>query len=90
MARTIRVDQGSEFVSRDLDLWASTNCVTFDFSRPSPNGKALDRYRAGNGDFVRVGRGSSGGFEADGAEERIEVIDDAEIEAIEAGLLVAV
>lgn len=32
--RTIRVDQGSEFISRDLDLWAYTNGVTLDFSRP--------------------------------------------------------
>jgi putative transposase len=31
---TIRVDQGSEFISRDLDLWAYTNGVTLDFSRP--------------------------------------------------------
>jgi putative transposase len=35
----IRVDQGSEFVSRDLDLWAYTNGVTLDFSRP---GKPTD------------------------------------------------
>ncbi len=36
---TIRVDQGSEFVSRDLDLWAYQNNVTLDFSRP---GKPTD------------------------------------------------
>ena len=30
---TIRVDQGSEFVSRDLDLWAYTRGVVLDFSR---------------------------------------------------------
>lgn len=30
----IRVDQGTEFVSRDLDLWAYANGVTLDFSRP--------------------------------------------------------
>jgi putative transposase len=36
---TIRVDQGSEFVSRDLDLWAYTRSVTLDFSRP---GKPTD------------------------------------------------
>jgi putative transposase len=36
---TIRVDQGSEFVSRDLDLWAYTHGVTLDFSRP---GKPID------------------------------------------------
>jgi putative transposase len=37
--QTIRVDQGSEFVSRDLDLWAYAKGVTLDFSRP---GKPTD------------------------------------------------
>jgi putative transposase len=37
--KTIRVDQGSDFVSRDLDLWAYTRGVTLDFSRP---GKPTD------------------------------------------------
>jgi putative transposase len=36
---SIRVDQGSEFISRDLDLWAYKNNVTLDFSRP---GKPTD------------------------------------------------
>lgn len=36
---SIRVDQGSEFVSRDLDLWAYQHDVTLDFSRP---GKPTD------------------------------------------------
>jgi len=36
---SIRVDQGSEFVSRDLDLWAYQRGVTLDFSRP---GKPTD------------------------------------------------
>jgi len=35
----IRVDQGSEFVSRDLDLWAYQRNVTLDVSRP---GKPTD------------------------------------------------
>jgi len=38
--KTIRVDQGSEFVSRDLDLWAYAKGVTLGFSRrgkPSDN-----------------------------------------------------
>jgi len=35
----IRVDQGSEFVSRDLDRWAYQRGVTLDFSRP---GKPTD------------------------------------------------
>lgn len=37
--KSIRVDQGSEFVSRDLDLWAYQKGVTLDFSRP---GKPTD------------------------------------------------
>lgn len=37
--QTIRVDNGSEFISRDLDLWAYANNVTLDFSRP---GKPTD------------------------------------------------
>lgn len=32
--KTIRVDQESEFISRDLDLCAYTKGVTLDFSRP--------------------------------------------------------
>jgi len=36
---TIRVDQGTEFVSRDLDLWAYQRGVTLNFSRP---GKPAD------------------------------------------------
>lgn len=37
--KTIRVDQGNEFISRDLDLWAYAHNVTLDFSRP---GKPTD------------------------------------------------
>ena len=36
---TVRVDNGSEFISRDLDLWAYANNVALDFSRP---GKPTD------------------------------------------------
>ena len=32
--KSIRVDQGSEFVSQDLDLWAYKKGVAPDFSRP--------------------------------------------------------
>ena len=47
---TIRVDQGTEFVSRDLDLWAYRHGVTLDFSRP---GKPTDNafIEAFNGRF---------------------------------------
>ena len=37
--KMIRVDNGSEFVSRDMDLWAYQRGVTLDFSRP---GKPTD------------------------------------------------
>jgi putative transposase len=37
--KSIRVDQGSEFISRDLDLWAYQRAVILDFSRP---GKPTD------------------------------------------------
>jgi putative transposase len=32
--KTIPVDKGSEFISRDMDLWADAKGVTLDFSRP--------------------------------------------------------
>ena len=37
--RSIRVDNGPEFVSKEVDLWAYANGVTLDFSRP---GKPTD------------------------------------------------
>jgi putative transposase len=37
--KTIRVDQGSEFISRNMDLWAYQHGVILDFSRP---GKPTD------------------------------------------------
>ncbi len=48
--RSIRVGQGGEFVSRDLDLWAYRHGVTLDFSRP---GKPTDNafIEAFNGKF---------------------------------------
>ncbi|SEP38186.1 putative transposase [Rhodopseudomonas pseudopalustris] len=48
--KTIRVDQGSELISRNLDLWAYANGVTLDFSRP---GKPTDNVfiEAFNGRF---------------------------------------
>ncbi len=48
--KTVRVDQGSEFISRDMDLWAYCNGVTLDFSRP---GKPTDNafIEAFNGRF---------------------------------------
>ena len=48
--KTIRVDQGSEFVSRDLDLWTYRRSATLYFSRP---GKPTDNafIEAFNGRF---------------------------------------
>lgn len=40
--KTIRVDNGPEFVSKELDLWAYMKGVTLDFSRPGkPTDNAL-------------------------------------------------
>lgn len=39
LPKSIRVDQGPEFISKDLDLWAYMNGVELDFSRP---GKPTD------------------------------------------------
>lgn len=36
---SIRVDQGCQFTSKELDLWAYVNSITLDFSRP---GKPTD------------------------------------------------
>ncbi len=50
----IQCDNGTEFVSKDVDLWVYSNGVTMDFSRPgkpkdnsyieSFNGKISDEY----------------------------------------------
>ena len=50
--QALRVDQGSEFVSRDLDLWAYQKGVILDFSRP---GKPTDNafIESFNGKFRR-------------------------------------
>lgn len=39
LPKTIRVDNGPEFISKELDLWAYINNVKLDFSRP---GKPTD------------------------------------------------
>ncbi|NLR73511.1 transposase family protein, partial [Novosphingobium sp. ERN07] len=55
--KTIRVNNGSEFVSRDMDLWAYPRGVTLDFSRP---GKPTDTdvvekpFQAGAGIFFSL------------------------------------
>jgi putative transposase len=54
---TIGVDQGTEFVSRDLDLWAYQRGVTLDFSRPGKQScwtAKLHRPLAGLVRFLRA------------------------------------
>ena len=48
--KTIRVNQGSEFISGDMDLWAHQRGVILEFSRP---GKPTDNaiIEAFNGGF---------------------------------------
>ncbi len=43
LPHTIRVDNGCQFTSKELDLWAYANSVTLDFSRP---GKPTDNAYA--------------------------------------------
>lgn len=49
--KAIRVDQGSEFISRDLDLWAYQKGVILDFSRPGsrPTTASSSRSMASSG-----------------------------------------
>jgi putative transposase len=49
--KRIRVDQGPEFISKDLDLWAYQHDVTLDFSRPGkPTDNAFaDKFNAVSG-----------------------------------------
>ena len=60
--KAIRVDQGSQFTSKELDLWAYVKGVTLDFSRP---GKPTDTDVIEK-PFIR----SEGPFSADFASER--------------------
>lgn len=39
MPKAIKVDNGPEFISKELDLWAYSNKVELDYSRP---GKPTD------------------------------------------------
>lgn len=54
LPKVIRADQGSDLVSRDLDLWAYQRGVTLDFSRPGkPPDKAF--IQTFNGKFRSEG-----------------------------------
>ena len=69
---TIRVDQGTELVSRDLDLWAYQRGVTLDFSRP---GKPTDNafIEAFNGRFRAESLNAHWFLSLADAEEKVEV-----------------
>ncbi|GLQ35979.1 hypothetical protein GCM10007939_22630 [Amylibacter marinus] len=45
--KTIRVDNGSEFVSRDMDLWAYQRGVILDFSHPTRAVQPRDQAKNG-------------------------------------------
>ena len=49
--KRIRVDNGPEFISRDLDLWAWLHGVELDFSRPGKPDNAFGEPFSG-----RLGR----------------------------------
>ncbi len=69
--KTIRVDNGSEFISRDLDLWAYQNDVTLDFSRP---GKPTDNayIESFNGSFREECLNTHWFMSLDDAREKLE------------------
>lgn len=59
--KTVRVDQGSEFVSRDMDLWAYQRGVVLEFSRPNkPTDNTLSKpLMDASGRNVSTSTGSS-------------------------------
>jgi putative transposase len=69
--QTIRVDNGPEFISKDVDLWAYWNHVTLDFSRP---GKPTDNayFDSFNGRFRQECLNEHWFLSLDDAREKIE------------------
>lgn len=69
--KTIRLDNGSEFISRDLDLWAYQNDVILDFSRP---GKPTDNayIESFNGSFREECLNTHWFMSLDDAREKLE------------------
>lgn len=69
--KTIRVDNGPEFISRSLDLWAYWNGVELDFSRP---GKPTDNafIESFNGKFREECLNEHWFFSLDEAQSRID------------------
>lgn len=71
LPRTIRVDNGPEFISKALDQWAYWNKVTLDFSRPGkPTDNAL--IESFNGRFRAECLNESWFLSLDDARQRIE------------------
>lgn len=70
--RSIRLDNGPEFISKELDKWAYENQVTLDFSRP---GKPVDNAFAEsfNGSFRDECLNTNWFLSLDDAREKIEV-----------------
>jgi putative transposase len=54
---TIRVDQGSQFTSKELDLWAYSNRLTLDFgrSRPTTHMQKASMRRSGSSALDGIG-----------------------------------
>jgi putative transposase len=69
--RTIRVDNGPEFISKDVDLWAYWNHVALDFSRP---GKPTDNayIESFNGRFRQECLNEHWFMSLDDAREKVE------------------
>lgn len=67
----IQVDNGPEFISKDLDNWAYENGVTLDFSRPGkPTDNAL--IESFNGSFRDEGLKSNWFLSLDDAKKKVE------------------
>jgi len=71
LPQRIKVDNGSEFISKALDLWAYENKVTMDFSRP---GKPTDNpfIESFNGSFRDECLNTNWFLSLDDAQEKIE------------------
>lgn len=69
--KRIQVDNGSEFISKALDLWAYENAVTLDFSRP---GKPTDKpfIESFNGSFRDECLNLNGFLSLDDAQQKVE------------------
>ena len=72
LPKTIRVDNGPEFISKVLDQWAYLNNVTLDFSRP---GKPTDNafIEAFNGRFRQECLNENWFLSLEDAREKVEV-----------------